>query len=107
MLILLQNLEPRQEFENNIIYEELDEVNEIIFFVKGTVDIGFEINHKKHYVLRLCKNIAVGAYNMSMGRRTKFIYLAKTYCSGYSIRRSNWIKIIQEDDFRNLTRNLV
>lgn len=94
MLILLQNLEPRQEFENNTIYEELDEVNEIIFFDKGTVDIGFEINHKKHYVLRLGKNIAVGAYNMSMGRRTKFIYLAKTYCSGYSIRRSNWIKII-------------
>jgi hypothetical protein len=44
---------------------------------------------------------------MSLGKRTKFIYLAKTYCSGYSIRRSNWLKLIQEDDFKNLTRNLI
>jgi len=78
-----------------------------MFFDKGVVDIGFEINHKKQYVLRLSKNIAVGAYNMSMGKRTKFIYFAKTYCSGYSIRRFNWMKIIQEDEFKSLTRCLV
>ena len=78
-----------------------------MFFDKGTVDIGFEINHVKKMVLRLSKDIVVGAYNMSMGKRTKFIYKASSYCSGYSIRRSNWVKIVQEEDYMNLTRNLV
>jgi hypothetical protein len=54
----------------------LDEVNEILFFDRGTIDVGFEINHVKHMVLRLSKNIAVGAYNMSMRKRTYFIYMA-------------------------------
>lgn len=91
MLELLQNMEPRQEFADNIIYKELDEVNEILFFDRGSVDIGFEINHVRHMVLRLSKEIVVGAYNMSMKKRTYFIYMASTYCSGYSIRRSNWV----------------
>ena len=78
-----------------------------MFFDKGTVDIGFEINHVKKMVLRLSKEIVVGAYNMSMGKRTKFIYMASRYCSGYSIRRSNWVKIVQEEDYMTLTRNLV
>jgi len=45
-------------------------------------------------VLRLQKDIIVGAYNMSVSKRTKYIYMAKTYCSGYSIRRYNWVRLI-------------
>ena len=63
-----------------IIFNELDEVNEVIFFNTGSVDIGFEINHFKQFVLRLSKDIIIGAFNLSFNKRTKFIYKAKNYC---------------------------
>jgi hypothetical protein len=53
MEALLYNLEPRREEKNVILHDELDEVNEAIFFEKGMVDVGFEINRKKNYVIRL------------------------------------------------------
>ena len=99
---LLSDLEPRQEFENIIIFNELDEVNEVIFFNKGSVDIGFEINHFKKFVLRLSKDIIIGAFNVCFNKRTKFIYMAKTYCHGYSIRRSNWKYLIENDEHRTI-----
>ena len=53
MEALLYNLEPRREEKNVILHDELDEVNEAIFFEKGMVDVGFEINRKKNFVIRL------------------------------------------------------
>jgi hypothetical protein len=61
---LLSILEPRQEFNEGIVLNELDEVNEVIFFNKGSVDIGFDINRNKYFVLRLTKGVIIGAYNM-------------------------------------------
>ena len=37
-------LEPRKQEKDVIMYNELDEVNEVIFFIKGEYDVGFEIN---------------------------------------------------------------
>lgn len=34
------------------MYNELDEVNEVIFFTKGDYDVGFEINRERNYVVR-------------------------------------------------------
>ena len=81
-----------------IILDELDEVNEVLFFHAGAVDIGFEINHFKQFVLRLSKDIIIGAYNLSFNKRTRFIYKSKSYCSGFSIRRSNWKHLMEEED---------
>ena len=57
MEALLSHLEPRHEEMDVILHNELDEVNEAIFFEKGMVDVGFEINRKANYVLRLNKDI--------------------------------------------------
>jgi len=56
----LKSLEPRREFQNVILYNELDEFHEILFFTKGQVDIGFEINRKKYFTLRRTKNFIMG-----------------------------------------------
>jgi hypothetical protein len=37
----LLNLEPRQEDAGIVIYNELDEFNEVIFFNNGIYEIGF------------------------------------------------------------------
>ena len=44
MIEILKALEPRSIPENNLFYEELDEVNELLFIEKGKYDIGYEIN---------------------------------------------------------------
>ena len=46
MITLFRNLEPRFEEKDEILYNELDEVNEIFFMERGMVNIGFELNRK-------------------------------------------------------------
>jgi hypothetical protein len=41
---VLTNLEPRHEHKGKILYEELEEMSEILFISSGSVDIGYEIN---------------------------------------------------------------
>tara|TARA_B110000285_G_C15131051_1_gene623618 strand:- start:1139 stop:1552 length:414 start_codon:yes stop_codon:yes gene_type:complete len=90
MFDLLRVLEPRIQQKNEIIFNELDEVNEVIFFMSGAVDIGFEINRKQAYVLRIDNNMLIGAYNVAYNKRSKFIYKTYKDCSGFSIRRLDW-----------------
>lgn len=35
---------------------------------------------------------------MSFNKRTKFIYKAKNYCYGFSIRRENWKHLLEDED---------
>lgn len=95
---ILSNLEPRQEFEGTILFNENDEINEVIFFMKGIVDIGFMINRKETFCLRLHKDSLLGAFNLCTNKRTKFIYKSMTHCQGYFIRRSNWKSIMDEPE---------
>jgi hypothetical protein len=98
MLDILTHLEPRQELPHTIILNELDEVNEVIFFTKGQVDIGFEINRVQDYVLRLDKKIIIGAYNLTFNTRSDNVYRTFSICQGYFIRRSNWKTIIEDEE---------
>ena len=98
MLDFLSCLEPRQEEENVILLNELDEVNEVFFFTKGQCETGFEINRVQNYVLRQDRNIYIGAYNVTFNKRSKFVYRTYYKCEGYSIRRSLWkIKVMSEE----------
>ena len=44
MMDILQALEPRLEPKNVILFNELEEVNEVLFFITGTHEIGYELN---------------------------------------------------------------
>ena len=101
---MMSNLEPRQEFEDTILFNENDEINEAIFFITGKVDLGFMINKKEIYCLRLSKDSLVGAYNLNTNKRTKFFYKASSYCTGYFIRRSNWKALMGDPDLKIVTR---
>jgi hypothetical protein len=45
MINLVRKLEPRYEVTGTIIYKTVEEVEEIFFIDKGSIDIGFEINN--------------------------------------------------------------
>lgn len=105
IIALLSNLEPRQEERHVLILEELDEVNEVIFFDKGTYEVGFEINKKRYFVIRykndknLKANI-IGAYEATFNKRSNFVYRTATKCQGYFIRRSKWKSITDSDEHK-------
>ena len=83
-------MEPRSQKGGQVIFEELAEVNEVIFFTKGSINIGFEINRDIKYVLRIDKDILIGAYNVVYNKRSRFNYKTCQNCEGYSIRRIYW-----------------
>lgn len=55
MMHLLTHLEPRHEVGNTILLEELEEVNEVIFFSQGIVEYGYDLNKNRRFVLRQSK----------------------------------------------------
>ena len=103
---ILTHLEPRHELKGSILFEELEEVNEVIFVSRGNVDIGYEINKQKKYVVRLSDNIVIGAYNCAYNVRTLFVYKCYTECHGYSIRKENWADIMNKDEFSEIAEIL-
>ena len=58
MVQVLQNLECLHEDRFVVLYNELDEVNEVLFFETGTFEIGYEINRFTRYILRFKNNVA-------------------------------------------------
>ena len=96
MIDMLSSLEPRREAANVVIYDELDEVNEVIFINQGTYEIGFEMNRIQNFVLRYKDSNVIGAYGVTFNKRTLFLYKTVTTCQGFFIRRNAWRNLINE-----------
>lgn len=99
---LVQNMEPRFEYANTIVYTELDEITEVIFFIDGQFDIGFEINGKQIFVLRYTNSTTksksygegIGEHGCTLNKTSRFIYKTTQYCEGYFIRKRAWAEIL-------------
>ena len=52
MVDLLNSLEPRREYANVILFNELDDFTEIMFFNKGIIELGYELNRNKTFILQ-------------------------------------------------------
>lgn len=77
MLNTLAFMEPRSEEQGALIYDQLEEVNEIFFIQKGCIDIGFKINQFSKYVVRMDPDktqVVIGAYNCIFDKKTLFLY---------------------------------
>lgn len=98
MIQMLSSLEPRKEDSETIIINELDEFSEVLFFTKGQVDIGFDINRKRHFVLRKRKSIVIGDFGCTFNQKANFIYKVYRTCEGFSIRKKNWYKLLNEHE---------
>lgn len=98
MISMFMKLEPRFENKGNVIFGELDEINEIIFHQKGKIDIGFEITRKHYMVLRIEKGSIVGAYNCITNKPNQFVYKAISQVEGYMLRKQAWVELSEEFD---------
>jgi hypothetical protein len=96
MIRILQSLEAVCFKPDHIILNELDSVNSIVFITDGKIDIGFEINKKIMFKMRLTNKIVIGFYECSLDRRSLLIYKSHNCSTGYFIRKKNWF-FIQKD----------
>lgn len=96
MISILQNLEPRIEEAGQILYEELDEIEEIIFITEGSVDVGYDLNRNRKFVLRFDKRHVIGIFNCTFDVRAMFVYMSKTKCTGYFLRKRTWKRLLNE-----------
>ena len=104
MINVMTYLEPRLAHSQEIIFLELDDVNEIIFFQKGCIDIGYEISKKKLYKLRIRKELVVGSFYVTFDRRAMFSVKASQVCLGLQIRKAKWADILSQ--FPDLAKTL-
>ena len=90
MIDILMKLEPRKEVKETILYNELDDFTEILFFPKGQIDIGFELNRKRFFVLRKGAGIVIADHGCTFNHPSNFIYKTHSDCEGFSIRKLDW-----------------
>ena len=89
-------LEPRKYDENEIIYEELQEVLEITFVMTGTFYVGYEINKIVKMKIQLPPGTSFGAFNCCFLKRCMFIYKCKNPMTGFAMRRNNWQELAEQ-----------
>ena len=90
---MLLRLEPRYEYAKTVILCENEEWLEVLFFNKGLIGIGFELNKVIKFVVTMEGNAVLGAYGCSFNKKSQFVYKTMTYSSGYSIRKSSWVNL--------------
>jgi hypothetical protein len=87
MLMVLKSLEPRFEKKSTVLKDELDEADEVLFVVKGSVVIGYEVNKVKKYCIRQKNNSVVGAFMVTFNQRSEFVYTALSNIEGFFVRK--------------------
>ena len=73
MIKTLKYLEPRFLQKSEIICEELDEVDEILFIEKGEINYGYEVNKQKFFKMRFGARSVIGAFNVNFNKRSLFV----------------------------------
>ena len=75
----------------------METVGSILFLSNASIDLGYEINRVKKFVVRLKGNIMIGGYELSFNQRAQMIYKSSANCSqSLFIRKKNWALIAKE-----------
>ena len=96
-------LQPRYERGGTQLFRTIEEVQEIFFIVKGSIEIGFEINRTPKYVLRLGPGGAIGIFNITYNKKTMFNYRIKNCFTGYTIRKDDWKALLGNPEYSEVS----
>lgn len=103
MVKILLNLEPLQIASETIILEELDECRQVIFLENSEFMVGYSINKVPIYKVTQM-NVDIGSYSVTFNVRSHFIFKTINQSKGYFIRKGNWIKIMDDEQFKQLVK---
>ena len=74
MTEIMQNLEVRQFYPNEIIAKELEECQEVLFVFSGKYNVGYEINKKRYLRKQFGPSTIIGGFNLCFQKRFIFIF---------------------------------
>lgn len=97
---------PRRELKGTVLFNTLEEVNEIFFIEQGCVNIGFEINRGHRFVIRLSSGGVVGGYNCTFNRKTQFVYQVCQDMEAQTLKKHEWRSLLSDPDYAVLSRSL-
>ena len=103
MVQILTSLEPFREKKNIHLIQELEECNIISFVLKGTILIGFDVNHQLKYCIKQQDKSVIGAYESTFDQRAALTYTTKTPINGFFIRKPKWREAIEENENVGIT----
>lgn len=103
---ILNMLEPRFHASGDVIYQTVEDVEEMYFIMEGSVNIGFEFNRSIKNAVRLTKGMAIGAYNCTFDKKTIFNYSVHSSLHAFTIRKRNWFYHINDKNFDDLAKPL-
>lgn len=93
MMSLMGAMEPRHFLKGEIIYHDMEEVDDLIFVVKGEYAIGYTVNSEEHLALRLSARTVIGDYPIMFKKRSEFLYKALFDMECQAIRQANYLEI--------------
>jgi hypothetical protein len=90
-----------------VLFRAIEDVDELFMIVKGSIEVGFEINRTPRYVIRLLKGGVIGMFNITFNRKTMFNYRVKHEFHGFTIRKDEWKAILNNPEYEDLTKTIV
>lgn len=96
MIKLLQALEPRSFKKADIIYRDLEEVEEVIFVTRGEFAIGYTINNQEYLALKMRERNVIGDMSILFRRRSEFLYRSLSHIDCQAIRKHAFYEILDK-----------
>ena len=98
MMKLLRSLEPVQARSQVTLIYELEDVNEVTFWMQGIYQIGYHFNGEDHFKIFYRNSNVIGAYNVSYNVKSEYIYRTVSQCHGFFVRKRAWYNILKNHD---------
>lgn len=90
MMDIMRNLEPRHFTVGETIYDDMEEVEEIIFVVSGFYTVGYTVNSTEYFALKMGPKTIIGDHSVMFNKRSEFLYRAYFNMDCQAIRKCNF-----------------
>jgi CRP-like cAMP-binding protein len=99
MMKMMGSMEPRKFLKGEIIYHDMEEVDELIFVVRGEYAIGYTVNAREYLALRLSTKTVIGDYAVMFQKRSEFLYKVLFDMDCQAIRKGKFLEIADKYSF--------
>ena len=90
---MMQNLEPRHFTAEETIYDDMEDVEEIIFVVSGSYLVGYKVNSTEYFALKMGAKTIIGDHSVMFNKRSEFLYRAYFNMDCQAIRKCNYQEV--------------
>lgn len=98
----LYTLEPRHFTPDTIVLDQFEEANEVVFFVRGSVLVGYHLFHETFWAKLLKNRFIIGAYACMTNKVSEFLYKPMDCVEGLATKKESFQRILRDKVGRNL-----